>query len=100
MIEADSTPFDFDAPRTRVVLRDNAVATLPDLLADLGVTRPLLVSGGRSLSGPVGTAVREALGDRLIGTFDGIVEHSSSDAVMQGAALARLLVLYLNAQWT
>lgn len=89
MIEAGSTPFDFDAPRTRIVLRDNAIAMLPDLLADLGVSRPLLVSGGRSLSGPVGTAVREALGDRLVGTFDGIVEHSSSDAVMQGAVLAR-----------
>ena len=76
---------------SRVVLKPGAIADLPVETAALGVSRLLLVCGGNTLKGKVFSAVRDALGERVAGTFPDVIEHSHTDLVMTGAEKARAL---------
>lgn len=78
-------------PRTRLVFGNGAVARLPDILAELGVSRLLIVSDpGIVRAGHVGR-VRDLLSQagRTVAVFDRTRENPDTDCVDECLAVAR-----------
>jgi alcohol dehydrogenase class IV len=114
----DPVGFEQTHPRTRVVAGVGSHRRLPELLADLRARTVFVVCGGTVSRGPQLAAVREVLGDAIVGVFDGIrpqagmtdldqaaaaVRASGADAVLSlggGAAIdtAKYLILLLSRQ--
>jgi alcohol dehydrogenase len=74
---------------TRVVLKPDAIADLPQEVAALGCRRLMLVCGGNTAKSPILVKVRASLGDLVVTLFDRVVEHSSTALVTEGAAIAK-----------
>src|SRR5205809_1302960 len=74
---------------TRIVLAPGAVQDLRPLLRELGSTRPYLVTGPHLAGGSVGARVREALGDRLVGTYSQSRPHVPEATAEEVAEEAR-----------
>jgi alcohol dehydrogenase len=81
-----SDAFVHRTPAAKVVFGDGVIAGLAAELAELGVRRPMLLSGRRTAASPVCAQVREALGAHEL--FDRVPEHSSVKAVEAIAELA------------
>lgn len=82
------TAFEHINPDTKIVYQPNAVALLPYLLDELGVGRALAVCGRTVAGGPQLAAVRECLGHRLVGVFDGVRAHGGLGNLRAGAEQA------------
>ena len=77
----------------RVVLKPGAIAEMPGEIDALGCERLFLVCGGRTRQSPVFQRVRDALGARVVGLCDEVVEHSSTRLVTDAAERARGLAV-------
>jgi maleylacetate reductase len=81
---------------TLVVLGPGVIDETRQLLGRLGATRAFLVTGPSLAAGPVGTRVRRALGDSLVGTYAGSRPHvptQTMEEVTEGARTSRADVL-------
>ncbi|WP_213453540.1 iron-containing alcohol dehydrogenase family protein [Rhizomonospora bruguierae] len=112
----DRAGFEQTHPRTRVVAGQGSHRRLPELLSDLSARTVFVVCGRTVGAGPQMAALRDVLGDAIVGVFDGIrpqagmtnieaaaqmVLASGSDAVLSlggGAAIdtAKYLILLLS----
>lgn len=75
----------------RVVLKPGAIAEMGGEVDALGCRRLLLVSGPHTRASRLFAKVRDALGERVVGVFEEVVEHSATTLVTQGAEQARSL---------
>lgn len=82
-------PFVHRTPAAKVVFGAGALAGLAGELAELGVRRPMLVSGKRTAGSAVHARVRHALASLPYESFDLVPEHSSVETVEQLALRAR-----------
>jgi alcohol dehydrogenase len=80
-------PFIHRSPAAKVVFRPGALDDLARELAELGVRRPMLISGKRTAASPIYSKVRASLEAPL--TFEAVPEHSSVDVVEDLAEKAR-----------
>jgi alcohol dehydrogenase class IV len=116
MNDTGISPFEHIHPRTRIVSGPGCHRRLPELLTELGAARVFVVCGRTVGAGPQMAAVRESLGDAVVGVFDGVrpqagmanleaaaarLAESGADAVLSlggGAAIdsAKFLILALS----
>lgn len=75
----------------RVCFGVDAVDRLPELMADLGRARALVVCGRTVAGGPMLARVRQALGERFAGVYDEVTAHTPFAEVT--AAAGRLAEL-------
>ena len=75
----------------RVVLKPGAVDEMGGEVDALGCRRLLLVCGPRTRASRLFERVRTALGDRVAGIFEEVVEHSATTLVTRRAEQARAL---------
>lgn len=75
------TGFQYLSAASKLLCRADAIASLPEEAASLGVRRLMLVSGTRSARGQAAQAVRAALGSLLVAEWTEIPQHSGVDAV-------------------
>lgn len=81
--------FQYNQPRTRVVLEPDAAGRVADEVRQLGCRRALVVCGGNTRRTRLFRRVIDTLGPIGVATYDGVVEHSGTALVTEGAALAR-----------
>jgi alcohol dehydrogenase class IV len=81
--------FEHTNPATRIVYGAGATGRLPELLDDLGVERALVICGRTVAAGPQLAAVRDHLGERYAGVYDGVKAHGGLSGLEAGAAHAR-----------
>ncbi|BCB90100.1 iron-containing alcohol dehydrogenase family protein [Phytohabitans suffuscus] len=81
--------FEQTHPRTRVVAGEGAHRRLPELLADLGAGTVFVVCGRTVGAGPQLAALREVLGDAIVGVFDGIRPQAGLNHLDEAAAAIR-----------
>jgi alcohol dehydrogenase class IV len=84
MTETTSPTGDFVGRSQRVVFGPGSVGRLPEVLADLGVSAPLLVSGPTVAGSPVYDAVTSNLGGRRFTMFAASRAHAPRSAVEEG----------------
>ncbi len=82
-------PFVHRTPASRVLIGPGCIGTLGSELAQLGVQRPLVMSGPRTAASALHGAVRAALVDTPCLWFSEVPAHSSVDAVRHLVAMAR-----------
>ena len=82
-------PFVHRTPAAKVVFGAGALDTLANELAELGVRRPLLLSGRRTAASPIHARVRDAIRALPCESFDEVPAHSSLDVVEALAVRAR-----------
>jgi alcohol dehydrogenase len=76
-------PADFihQSPQSRVVFRAGAAGDLPEELARVSITRPLLLAGGTVSRGAAYARMRQQLGAMPVLAFEGVPPHSSLSLV-------------------
>lgn len=79
----------------RVCFGPGSLARLPEMMDGLGAKRALVVCGRSVAGGPMLVKVRQALGERLAGIFDGVPAHTPFESVE--AATARVKALGADA---
>lgn len=82
--------FEYAGLPSRVVLAAGAVDRIGEHVENAGGTRVMLICGGKTGRSRLVARVKAALGSRLAVAFDGIVEHSGTRIVEEGARLAAL----------
>jgi alcohol dehydrogenase class IV len=83
-----SLQFRHVTPAYRTFCGDNALAALPAELERLGCSRAVVVGGPWLVQQPEALgAIESALGPRLVGRFDDVVEHSPIPAVEEARRL-------------
>ncbi|MFC4055465.1 iron-containing alcohol dehydrogenase family protein [Actinomadura syzygii] len=81
--------FEQTHPRTRVVAGAGAHRRLPELLADLNASSVYVVCGRTVGKGPQLAALREVLGDAIVGVFDEIRPQAGRSHLDAAAAAIR-----------
>jgi alcohol dehydrogenase class IV len=82
-------PFVHRSPAAKVVFGAGALASLAGELAELGVRRPMLLTGRRTAASPIYARVCDGLSGLACETFDAVPEHSSVEIVEALALRAR-----------
>lgn len=75
----------------RVCFGRGSVAQLPNLMAELGAKRAMVVCGKTVAGGAMLAKVRAALGDKLAGVFAEVPAHTPFECVQQATAEFKLL---------
>lgn len=86
---SEPTPFLYDQPRSRVLLRPGAIEALGDEVGLLGCRRVMVVSGGRSARSALYAAAMRSLGEKVVLTLKDVQPHSSTELVTRAARMAR-----------
>jgi alcohol dehydrogenase class IV len=84
-----ATRFEHTHPRTRIVVGPGEARNVGSMLAELGLSRPLIVCGGTVSRGPQLAAVADGLDGRIAGVFNEIGRHGELTTLGTGASLAR-----------
>lgn len=84
-----ATTFRHLTPALRVFSGPDALSHLPKELSRHGARRALVVTVPPMRDHPSFAAVEESLGDRLVGVFDDVVEHSPLPAVERAVEVLR-----------
>src|SRR4051794_6771752 len=85
----EASTFEYNGPLQRVLAEAGAIRHVKRELQALGASRALLVCGGNTRRTRLFENVREAMGELCAGTFDRVIEHSSTTVVTEGAEQAR-----------
>jgi alcohol dehydrogenase class IV len=76
--------FEHTNPRTRILAGIGSADRLPEVMADLGVGRALIVCGPTVAAGPQSELVRSIAGDRVVATFSGVTTHGGMQGLLAG----------------
>ena len=85
----DMQPFEVDWWPKRVVSGPRSIECMPQLMADLGRSRALILCGRSVAAGPIYQEVRAILGERCVGAFHGVEMHAPLPVLERGAEAAR-----------